>query len=89
MDTEKKSTLDDISDDDDDDDDFLQSSDDAFPELPGDTAPAATDANAGTYFPPTTFRLPDCPYGTDIYLFSIRSISPALRPVRAPREARR
>ena len=27
----------------------------------------------GKYFPPTTFRLPDCPYQTDIYFISIRN----------------
>ena len=27
----------------------------------------------GTYFPPTTFRLPDCPYKTDIYFHNLRS----------------
>jgi hypothetical protein len=27
---------------------------------------------AGKYFPPTTFRLPDCPYKTDIYFYNLR-----------------
>ena len=39
---------------------------------PSDANYVAIGGNWGKYFPITTFRLPDCPYKTDIYSFTTR-----------------
>ena len=40
-------------------------------------SPSAPRGPTGKYFPPTTFRLPDCPYKTDTFLSTIRPARPA------------